>query len=144
VTPRRRLLALALTAGLAAAVFLPIDAPSSVPPICLFRITTGFDCPGCGMTRAFVHLGHGDAAGAFDLHPLVVVAAPAVAALWIALLVEAATRRPVIERVGARTRNLVAIGLTVVFVAVWLARTAAALAGGARPWEQSLAWKVFG
>src|SRR5947209_2229629 len=34
------------------------DAFSS--PSCLIKLTTGFDCPGCGGTRAFWYLLHGD------------------------------------------------------------------------------------
>ena len=32
-------------------------------PTCLVKMTTGFDCPGCGGTRAFWYLLHGDVAG---------------------------------------------------------------------------------
>jgi hypothetical protein len=38
-------------------------------PPCLFHLLTGMDCPGCGMTRAFLHLAHGDIRGAWYLHP---------------------------------------------------------------------------
>lgn len=29
-------------------------------PLCLFRYGSGIDCPGCGLTRAFVAFFHGD------------------------------------------------------------------------------------
>ena len=32
---------------------------------------TGLPCPGCGMTRAFIHLLHLDFAGAWQMHPFV-------------------------------------------------------------------------
>ncbi len=38
---------------------------------CLFRAVTGFDCPGCGMTRACRALLQGDVGGALAFHPLV-------------------------------------------------------------------------
>ena len=38
--------------------------------ICPFKALTGLPCPGCGMTRAFLHLIEGDVAGAFHFHPL--------------------------------------------------------------------------
>ncbi len=38
--------------------------------ICLFYNVTGVPCPGCGMTRAFLHLLKGDILHAFQYHPL--------------------------------------------------------------------------
>ena len=31
-----------------------------LPTLCSFRRMTGVDCPGCGLTRCFISLGHGD------------------------------------------------------------------------------------
>jgi hypothetical protein len=39
-------------------------------PICVFKRTFGIPCPGCGMTRAFIHLFQLDLKGAFYYHPL--------------------------------------------------------------------------
>lgn len=38
--------------------------------ICLFYNTTGVPCPGCGMTRSFLHLFKGHIGKAFHFHPL--------------------------------------------------------------------------
>lgn len=38
--------------------------------MCIFKAVTGLPCPGCGMTRAFLHLFRGDLEGAFYYHPL--------------------------------------------------------------------------
>lgn len=38
--------------------------------VCLFRITTGLDCPGCGLTRAFRAMAHLDIAEATRYNPL--------------------------------------------------------------------------
>ncbi len=38
---------------------------------CLFHALTGIPCPGCGITRAFVALFHGDFAQAWAHHPFV-------------------------------------------------------------------------
>jgi hypothetical protein len=38
--------------------------------MCLFKLLTGLPCPGCGMTRAYLHLFQGDIVGAFYFHPL--------------------------------------------------------------------------
>jgi len=31
-----------------------------LPPLCLSRSMFGVQCPGCGLTRSFIHLAHGD------------------------------------------------------------------------------------
>ena len=45
-------------------VLLPFwDVP--LPSLCTFRRMAGFDCPGCGLTRAFISLAGGDLASAW-------------------------------------------------------------------------------
>jgi len=41
---------------------------AAVPELCLWRRLLGLNCPGCGMTRSFVSLAHGDLAGAWRFH----------------------------------------------------------------------------
>ncbi len=41
-----------------------------VPPLCAWKALTGQDCMGCGLTRAFVWMGHGEPARAFARHTL--------------------------------------------------------------------------
>lgn len=45
---------------------------------CPIRALTGLSCAGCGMTRAWLALLHGDCAQAFACHPLFLLPAPAV------------------------------------------------------------------
>lgn len=40
-----------------------------LPELCSFRRMTGMDCAGCGMTRCFISLGHGDLLGAWKYNP---------------------------------------------------------------------------
>lgn len=47
--------------------FLP-DWP--IPSSCPSQIFFGVDCPGCGLTRSFVYLAHGDWGQAFSKHRL--------------------------------------------------------------------------
>ncbi|MFL5262503.1 MAG: DUF2752 domain-containing protein [Anaeromyxobacteraceae bacterium] len=49
-----------------AARFLPL---LDLPYACPFRALTGLPCATCGMTHAFVHLAHGEAALAFQASP---------------------------------------------------------------------------
>ncbi len=58
------------------------DAASS--PTCLVKMTTGFDGPGCGGTRAFYYLLHGDIPAAARNHILAVFAAPYLVYMFIA------------------------------------------------------------
>lgn len=40
-----------------------------LPELCSFRRWTGIDCPGCGMTRAFISVAHGDVVSAWNYNP---------------------------------------------------------------------------
>jgi hypothetical protein len=44
--------------------------------LCPFRMLTGFQCPGCGSTRALHQLMHGHLLNAFTLNPLFVISLP--------------------------------------------------------------------
>ena len=48
---------------------------------CLFRLLTGYDCPGCGSQRAFHALLHGRLAEAWGYNPYLFFAVPAGAVL---------------------------------------------------------------
>ena len=50
------------------AVYVPVlNRP--LPEICFSRRVLNVDCPGCGMTRCFINLSHGDFARAWDFNP---------------------------------------------------------------------------
>ncbi len=62
----------------------PTDADATSSPSCLVRLSTGFDCPGCGGTRAFWFLLHGDLPAAARSHMVAVFAAPFLVYLYVA------------------------------------------------------------
>jgi hypothetical protein len=64
----------------------PTDADAFSSPTCLVRLTTGFDCPGCGGTRAFWYLLHGNVPAAARAHLIAVFAAPFLIYAYIAWL----------------------------------------------------------
>lgn len=77
ITRRLSVLALWLTLGLAAiALFVLEPGKSPFLPGCLFRVLTGFTCPGCGTTRALHQLLHGNLLAAFQLNPLLILSLP--------------------------------------------------------------------
>src|SRR4051794_13866197 len=74
-------------AAAAAAVGAYYD-PSQVNffPVCpLFRLT-GYACPGCGLTRGFHALFHGDVLTAMDFNALIPVWTVVFGYVWISLL----------------------------------------------------------
>ena len=92
MTPARRLLLLAPAGVLLLAALLPAGWRSPVP-LCAFNALTGLDCPGCGMTRAFLLVGHGRLAEATAAHPLAVPAFLVVAAMALVGIVRAVRGR---------------------------------------------------
>ena len=60
------------------AIYLFIFEPgrSGFFPICPFRFLTGFQCPGCGTTRALHQILHGHIITAFTLNPLFLISIP--------------------------------------------------------------------
>jgi hypothetical protein len=63
---------------LAGAVYLFMFEPGKTGlfPVCLFRLATGYTCPGCGSTRAMHQLLHGHVVAAFMLNPFFLLAIP--------------------------------------------------------------------
>ena len=53
-------------------------------PTCIIKMTTGFDCPGCGGTRAFFYLLHGNIPAAARSHILLIFAFPYLAYMYVA------------------------------------------------------------
>jgi len=69
------------------ALGLALVDPAGGPPVCPFRAVTGWDCPGCGGTRAVHQLLTGHLGAAIDLNLLAVLALPFLAwALWAAIV----------------------------------------------------------
>lgn len=66
---------MALVVVVASVLLTPSDSAVSVfgweiPPICMFKRWTGWDCAGCGLTRSFTYMGNGMFAAAWDRHRL--------------------------------------------------------------------------
>ena len=103
---RRALFVLPLTSAVFAvsAAWRVSELPGVV--LCPFRAVTGLPCPGCGMTRAFCSIGHGELARAFGynaLAPFVFVAAMLVWAHALATVLKLDTARTSLERLRPGT-----------------------------------------
>ncbi len=104
---------------LLASALLPLPGPDGrlahLPPLCPFLVLTGLPCPGCGLTRAFVCLGHGRWEDAERWHPL--------GGLAYALCVAACLRAGLSWRLGRAVLPLsprLTKGLTALALAVFL------------------------
>jgi hypothetical protein len=72
----------------------PTDGGAGDLPGCLVRLTTGFDCPGCGGTRAAWYLMHGDLGAAAQHHLLFVFAVPFLVYAYVAWAAGAVFNKP--------------------------------------------------
>lgn len=88
------------------------------PHVCLFRHLTGLDCAGCGLTRSFVAVAHGDWSRAWTFHrmgPLLfVLLAAQIPYHALALSTDSAR-----WRVPDRIRRRLVTGLLALLLANW-------------------------
>ena len=93
---------------------------SRIPPLCAFRNTTGLPCPGCGMTRAFIHVTHLDFPAAFHVSPLgTVFAVGAVLAAIYAVLRHTRLEKGFDVELSRNERRVAIAGALVVGAANW-------------------------
>lgn len=98
-----------------------------LPETCTLHTRFGIDCPGCGLTRSFIHLAHGEVAAAWGLNP--------VGLFWFAFVVWQiplaignllSNRRlgwlPRIVQRATPWNHIILIGLLVALLIQWLVR----------------------
>lgn len=105
--------------GLVVARLWPVGSVDSGTPTCLLRIFTGLPCPGCGMTRAWVHVAHGDVLTAFEYNLFGPIGMAVAAGIVVYVAVALVRRRPP-ERILSIVDPRILLGL----IAVWLAYSA--------------------
>jgi hypothetical protein len=100
-TDRARQLAIASFVWLGLAVgglflffFNPASAANQFFPKCPFRLLTGWQCPGCGSTRACYQLIHLHPIVAFKLNPLMVLTLPFIVYGFLGFTRSAITGQP--------------------------------------------------
>ena len=109
--------ALAGAAALGAACVFTPGGVDSGPLLCPFAMMTGLPCPGCGLTRGWVALMHGDVGSAFTFNAF----GPVFLILTAVTVVTATVT--LVRRRGAplsRWRDLVLGPVGAVLLGVWL------------------------
>ena len=95
-----RILFLGLTALFGISLALPPPGADGriahLPSICPFHRLTGLPCPGCGLTRAFVCLSHGQFAQSLHWHPIGWLVYGILLVLWARAGLTWALHRPVL------------------------------------------------
>lgn len=108
-----------LTAVLAASVLVPpVREAWGVP--CPVHLLLGIAGPGCGMTRAFLFIGHGDLASAFALNPNSWLVFPLTVALWANYAARILCGRQVELRLSQRAKTGVYGLAAALTAAVWV------------------------
>jgi hypothetical protein len=112
-----------LLAALSAAAVLALSCLFAAPPIpfptCLFRLVTGRPCPSCGLTHAFIALGHGRLAEAFRDNLMSPFLFAALAAVLIMSLQEVLTGRYFVRTLWARMKNRILVAVLAMALISW-------------------------
>ncbi|MDR2560896.1 MAG: DUF2752 domain-containing protein [Holophagales bacterium] len=101
-----------------------IFGPDSLPGIdmCLFHAATGLQCPGCGITRAFCAISHGQFVLAWGFNPF--------AYLFYALAVLTLLLPAIFERAPAKVLTASVLALASALMVFGVYRVVVGIAGG--------------
>lgn len=104
-----------LSGGVAYTLLMrPTQAGATDAPTCVMKLLTGFDCPGCGGTRAAWYLLHGDIPAAAHHHAMLVFATPFLAYMYVSWTLNRLAGRTVLPTMQLSTGTL--IGFLVAWV----------------------------
>lgn len=118
--------------GIVVATLLPTGGIEDGPVLCPFRALTGLPCPGCGLTRSWVYLMHGDLGSALASNwfgPVLIVAV--IALTVVALRARISRRRPV--DMDKLVKNPIVLGLFGLFLAYGTVRLILTMTGTIPP-----------
>jgi hypothetical protein len=96
-----------------------LEGTRHVPSTCIFHAVTGLPCASCGMTRAFIALGHGRFADALALN----IASPVLfATTWILFLlawIQALRGQALIRPLWIRTKRILVPATLFLMASAW-------------------------
>lgn len=99
-----------------------------LPESCLFKSLLNFGCPGCGLTRSFIHIAHGQPADAWRMNPAGIFAFVLVASQVPYRLVQLwRIRQQRAELRLFRLSTWLAAALGVLLISQWIVRLAIAM-----------------
>ena len=103
--------------GALALVLLAAVLPSQGAgvPLCVFRYLTGLPCPGCGLTRSFSCILHGDFSRGYDYHPFGYVLLPLFVMAALTVFLPASFRSHLEDFVRSRQSRLRHVYLTLIY-----------------------------
>ncbi len=110
---------------LVASALLPLPhnhAIAGMPSVCAWHHFTGLPCPGCGLTRSWVCMAHGQFADAFVWHPLgpILFLSALIYTFWSAWMALARPRFPLPMKLQTR----LIVGFALVMLGFWGLRLA--------------------
>ena len=110
-------------AGCVALLLLALRLPAkSSRSLCGFRLITGFECPGCGLTRGMMEFLRGELSAAMTHHPLTPLCFALALFVTAICLWDFATRGRAFERLLARWGVPSAIVFSAILILVWVFR----------------------
>lgn len=90
--------------------------------ICLFKNFTGVPCPSCGMTRAFLFLGHGQILKASALNPLALPVAIVFLLQGVRLMLRLATHSDYRLQLSRFLLRILLAIVIIIVLGIWLFR----------------------
>lgn len=83
--------------------------------ICFFRYLTGLPCPGCGLTRSFSCILHGDFARGYEYHPFGYILLAIFLVAAFTLFLPASRRSQIEDFMRSRQSRLKLVYLTLIY-----------------------------
>ena len=118
--------------GIVIAALLPAGGIEDGPVLCPFRALTGLPCPGCGLTRSWVYLMHGDIGSSLASNwfgPVLIVAVLVLAV--VSLRSRLRGKRP--TDLDKLVKSRIVLGFFALFIAYGAVRLVLTLTGAIAP-----------